>query len=240
MLLKLWPKSCLEALVYKASAAALLSLLSVISFADPLPPSPAGYYNQAAFEQAAAHYAPGGGQLLTDNFADARINLPGVFVSSDIDFDGVDKGAGNGHFLPGAYTETTEKYSATVWTFSQPIYALGGDWNLGVVNTGLQIASQAGVYFMPDTTESGFWGFVSPVPIKSVEISVGDQGHPGNFAQAYTFSDLQVVTAVPEPATLGLWISGAALVLLGSRGAGPRFCSLRAEQPDAAQALRNA
>jgi hypothetical protein len=189
--------------VYKAFFAIFLFLIPLLSPANPLQPLSTEYFSEAQFAQAA------GAQCLS-----------GITASSDIDFDGVDEGVGNGHFISGRWQSMTEKYSVDTWTFSQPVYAFGGTWNFDPVTTGLQIYSAAGLYFLPDGIVSsgrqwtGFWGFVSTVPIESVQISFGDEGHPGNFAQTYTFTNRELVTGAPEPASLPLFSLGAAFVLL--------------------------
>ncbi len=217
----------------KTFTAALLFLLPLLSFGDPFSPSSTGYYNQAQFATAVAQVAPGV-QIVTSDFIAGSPGLPGVSVSSDINFDGYDKGAGEGHFASGAYLDTTEKYSVTVWTFSQPTYAFGGYWNLGAVNAGLEVDAGDARYFMPDgciaplssynwsdkpdwpaTRWSGFWGFVSTVPIQSVEILSGDEGTNSSFEQNYTFTGMEIATAVPEPSTVKMLIFGSALIGIG-------------------------
>ncbi len=212
----------------RAFAAIVLLLAPLLVFGDSAMPSTIGYYDQAQFQHYAEELAPSGVQILTDSFANGEISIPGVSVSSDIDFDGVNKSAGNGHFVFGGYEDFTEKYSVAVWTFSQPVYAFGGMWNLSSINAGLQISSGGGLYFMPDgimpvtntgqawpgAQWSGFWGFISAVPVESVEISFGDDGVPGNFGQSYRFSDMEVASDVPEPANLGLWGLGILLIRL--------------------------
>jgi hypothetical protein len=207
---------------------AALFILPAFCLADPvIAPSASGYYSQGAFEQAIAEYAPAGSSLTLDGFAGGQIQESGVSVSSDINYDGYHVGAGNGHFVPGAYQDVTQKYSTTVWTFSQPVYAFGGAWNLGPVNAGLQVEANGTVYFMPDgavqplssyrtgsapewpsQTWSGFWGFVSSVPIDTISISFGDEGFAGSYAQNYSFSNMETVSAAPEPSALVLIVSG--------------------------------
>ena len=147
-----------------------------------------------------------------------------AFVSSDIDFCGYDAGFGNGHLVSGVYTEFTQKYSLTVWHFDQPIYSFGGVWNLGAVNAGLEIDAGGQRYFLPDglvparslyswnDSWSGFWGFVSSVPVSEVVIRSGDEGWGNSFGQTYELSNLEVASAVPEPGSLLLAVLGIALV----------------------------
>lgn len=217
----------------KALAATFLFLFPWLSFGDAFTPSSTGYYSQAQFASAVAQAAPGT-HILPENFTNGSANLPGVSVSSDIDFNGYDKGAGQGHFTSGAYLDTTEKYSITVWSFNQPIYAFGGNWNLGTVNAGLEINAGGVRYFMPDayvpplssynsndrpdwpTAQwSGFWGFVSTVPIQSVQIFSGDEGTSSSFAQNYTLTGMETATVVPEPSSLGMLSFAAALIGIG-------------------------
>ncbi len=217
----------------KALTATFLLLFPFLSFGDPFTPSSTGYYNQTQFANAVAQAAPGT-HILMGNFANGFCDLPGVSVSSDINFDGYDKGAGAGRFTSGAYLDTAEKYSVTVWSFSQPVYAFGGNWDLGPVNAGLEVNTGDTGYFMPDAYVqplssydwndkpewpaaqwSGFWGFVSTVPIQSVEIFSGDEGTSSSFAQNYTFTGMEIATAVPEPSTVNMLSFCAALIGVG-------------------------
>ncbi len=208
----------------KLVPAFLLLLFHACLFADPLPPVAGAYYDQTQFESAVAPL----GQLSIDNFDQGQIHLSGVSVSSDVPYDGVGVTAGNGHFISGAYAETTSKYSVTTWTFRDPVYAFGGLWNLGPVNAGLQIVSSGGVYFLPDgivplassdpRNWSGFWGFVSYTPIDSVSISAGDEGMPGHFGQSYSLTNMELVTTTPEPSSILLLALGLCGAIAATNG----------------------
>ncbi len=217
----------------KALTASSLLLLPLLAFGNPFTPSTTGYYSQAQFVNAAMQAVPAI-EILTDNFTYGAPSLPGVSVSSDVTFDGYDKGAGQGRFVDGAYLDTTEKYSVTVWSFDQLVYAFGGDWDLGAINAGLEIEAGGIGYFIPDTSVtplssygwnnrpawpasdwSGFWGFVSTVPIYSVEIFSGDEGLSNSFAQSYKFTGMEIATAIPEPSTVSLFGLAAALIGIG-------------------------
>ncbi|MDQ2842348.1 MAG: hypothetical protein M3Y72_15155 [Acidobacteriota bacterium] len=205
---------------------ALLLFVPILASAGPFMPSPSGYYSEAQFDAAVLGAAPSG--VLLSSVGDGTMP-PGLAVSSDIDFDGQQAGAGNGRFASGVYSETTSKYSVTTWTFTQPVYAFGGEWNLGLVNAGLEIDADDEHYFMPDgfvrplysyawnaqpawpaSAWSGFWGFVSTVPIEQVEIRSGDEGTSSSFAQSYRLSSVEIATAVPEPGSLGPICAAAA------------------------------
>jgi hypothetical protein len=197
-------------------------------FGESCIPSVTGYYNQGTFQRQATELAGPGMQFVFDSLENGKISTPGVSVSSDIDFDGVERGAGNGHFSPDGYEDLTEKYSVAVWSFSRPVYAFGGMWNLSSISAGLQIRADNALYFVPDEIVPqpvsrsgwpdkqwyGFWGFVSATPIESIEISFGDLGTPGSFGQSYCFSDMELLAEVPEPGPFALL--GLSVILLGT------------------------
>ncbi|HLH04209.1 MAG TPA: hypothetical protein VKX25_15695 [Bryobacteraceae bacterium] len=210
-----------------------LFALSLPGLAGPVSGS---YYSQAAFQQAIAALGRPV-QVAMDDFSSAQVTLPGVSVSSDINFDGYSLGSGNGHFAAGAYTDSTGKYTETVWHFTQPTYAFAGLWNLGNVNAGLEVDAGGHQYFLPDglvaanslyspqNQWSGFWGFVLTVPVDTVIIRSGDESL-FNGGQSYQLSNLEVGAIMPEPGSVALGLVGLMLIGVGaarrSKKRGPR------------------
>jgi hypothetical protein len=207
--------------VIRFPAALIVVFAAVRCYADPIA---SGYYDQATFRQALKSLERPL-QTQNDDFADGTLHIQAALVSSDIDFYGYDQNAGNGHLVAGAYTEYTQKYSLTVWHFAQPVYSFGGIWNLGAVNAGLEIDAGGQHYFLPDglvparslyswnDSWSGFWGFVSSVPVNDVIIRSGDEGWADSFGQTYELSGLEVSTATPEPGGLLLAVLGIGLMI---------------------------
>ncbi|HEY7211486.1 MAG TPA: PEP-CTERM sorting domain-containing protein [Bryobacteraceae bacterium] len=192
------------------------------------------FYDQAAFTNAI-----GNRTVLSDSFANEMSNIPGVSVSSDIIFNGVHPGDGNGHFAPGMYVDATAHYTVTTWTFSTPIYAFGGDWNMSPVDAGLTVGafdsqgSNIATYNMPDgvvppwssypnppswpqQSFSGFWGFISSRQVSQVRIVFGDEGTPNDYSQSYEFTNLQITeaaaAATPEPQSIALLLMGTGIL----------------------------
>jgi hypothetical protein len=181
------------------------------------------YYDQAAWENAVA----GGGTLLKEDFNTNSVSLAGVSVASYISYNGLY--AGTGHFSGGAWVDSIPKYGYTVWTFSQPIYAFGADFQMDVENgleffSGLNLSMPNATSAYANTTQGrefdGFYGFISTAPITSLMISWGSDGPSCPcYGQSYTMDNLEISTtpvdaAVPEPAML-LPIGGLMLVFIG-------------------------
>lgn len=181
------------------------------------------YYDQAAWERAAGS----GGALSKDNFNTNSLSLPGVSVASYIGYNGLYAGAGQ--FSGGAWVDSIPKYGYTVWTFSQPIYAFGADFQMDVQNgleffSGLNLSMPNAPALYADNVQArqfnGFYGFTSTAPITSLMISWGSDGAAcACYGQSYTMDNLEISTtpvaaAVPEPA-LFLPFGGLVLVVIG-------------------------
>lgn len=169
------------------------------------------YYDQAAWERAVAN----GGALLKDNFNNNAVSLAGVSVASYIGYNGLHAGAGQ--FSGGAWVDNIPKYGFTEWTFSQPIYAFGANFQMDVEDgleffSGLNLSMPNAVApFVDDGQErqfNGFYGFTSTAPITTLIVSWGDDGPPcACYGQSYTMDNLEISTtpvdaAVPEPGML--------------------------------------
>jgi hypothetical protein len=179
------------------------------------------YYDRAAWESAAA-----GGSLLKDNFNSNSVSLSGVSVASYVGYNGLY--SGSGQFAGGAWVDSVPKYGYTVWTFSQPIYAFGADFQMNVLDgleffSGLNLTMPNAVlpYVNNGQTREfgGFYGFISTTPLTSLTLSWGTDGPPcACYGQAYTMDNLEISTtpvdaASPEPSGL-LPVGGLVLVLL--------------------------
>ncbi|HEY7208881.1 MAG TPA: PEP-CTERM sorting domain-containing protein [Bryobacteraceae bacterium] len=190
------------------------------------------FYDHAAFRAAI-----GSRPILTDSFANAKSNIPGVSVSSNFDFDEIHL-PGPGHFVPGKYVDVTEHYLAATWTFATPIYAFGGDWTMDPVQGGLSliIYDLHTEYYIPDgvvppfpspppppdlpvVSFKGFWGLVSSSPFRTVRIVSGDEDRIfASLLQHYEFTDLQITEVVPEPRTLALLLAGLCFLRVCAAG----------------------
>ncbi len=192
------------------------------------------YYNQAAWESTVT----GGGALLKDNFNNNSVSLAGVSVASYIDYHGLS--AGSGQFSDGAWADSIPKYGFTEWTFNQPIYAFGADFQMDIED-GLEFLSGLNLS-MPNAMASygnnaqglhfdGFYGFISTTPLTSLMITWGSNGPQCPcYGQSYTMDNLKISTtpvnaSVPEPSML-LPFGGLMLTLMaGLKRVRPRVSS---------------
>lgn len=114
--------------------------------------------------------------------------------------------------------------NTSTFTFSQPMSALGGNFDLSPVlpfsiggNTGLtfELALVDGTKYIlplgqevPKGLNGGFFGFTSSVPFTSVTILPGSQASPkflAGFGETFTLDNLSLVPAAPEPASFVLF-----------------------------------
>ncbi len=192
------------------------------------------YYDQAAWQNAA-----GDGTLLKDNFNTDSVSLAGVSVASYVGYNGLS--AGGGHFSGGAWVDSVPKYGYTVWTFSQPVYAFGADFQMDVQDgleffSGLNLSMPNAIAPYVDNAQgrefNGFYGFISTTPITTLMLSGGTDGPPcACYGQSYTMDNLEISATpvnatVPEPEML-LPFGGLMLVLVGGwkRGRSAEFFS---------------
>lgn len=199
-----------------------LFALTASGLFSPLFADSVAYYDQAAWESSLAN----GSTLLKDNFNNNAVSLAGVSVASYIGYNGLYAGAGQ--FSGGAWIDSIPKYGYTVWTFSQPVYAFGADFQMDVQDgleffSGLNLSMPNAPAPNADNVQAqqfnGFYGFTSTAPITSLMISWGSDGAPcACYGQSYTMDNLEISTtpvnaAVPEPALL-LPIGGLVLVAM--------------------------
>jgi hypothetical protein len=154
------------------------------------------------------------GQYQTESFDDAQLNLGVSFSSSE-----------PGHFNPalGYYQDVLTSTSAnepfTIWSFSPPMRAYGGDWTLG----GPGGSGNSLLVYIEDTSEfvgaignsygGEFWGFISDAPFTEVKLI----GGTGSHQQIYKLDNM-VYSSVPEPGALCLLGTGVAgLLFLAKR-----------------------
>jgi hypothetical protein len=191
------------------------------------------YYGQAVWENAVTS----GGTLLSDNFNNNSVSLPGVSVASYIGYSGLSAGAGQ--FSGGEWTDSIPKYGFTQWTFGQPIYAFGADFQMNVDNgleffSGVNLSMPNAMRPFVDTLQTrefdGFYGFISSTPITTLTVSWGGDGPPcACYGQSYTMDNLEIATTpvdatVPEPSALLPFGGVVMIVIVGwKRGRIKRF-----------------
>jgi hypothetical protein len=161
--------------------------------------------------------------------------MAGVSVASYVSYNGLY--AGSGQFNNGVWVDNISKYGYTVWRFSQPVYAFGADFTMGVQD-GLEFFSGLNLT-MPNALLpyercvgtrqfAGFYGFISATPLAELTISWGTDGPPcACYGQSYNMDNLEISMtppadpAVPEPS--GLLPFGALAITLACVRRGNSF-----------------
>lgn len=126
-----------------------------------------------------------------------------------------------GQVANGVWMDNLSKYGTTTFTFGDPIYGFGGDFD---------IAESNGLYFGGignvgggSSDDGGFIGIISNQPMSSLLISWGTAGNNVDyFSNSYTLTNLEVgVSPIPEPDFR--WVFAGLTALLISRIAYRRF-----------------
>jgi hypothetical protein len=154
-----------------------------------------------------------GGPFLTEDFNDSMLNSGVSFTSSE----SAQINPALGHFQD-VLTSTSNNEPTTVWSFSPPIAAYGGNWTLGGPggsgNSLLVYIEDSNFYVgaIGNSYDGGFWGFISDTPFTSVRLI----GSTGQNQQNYKLDDM-VYAPVPEPASLCLYGAGLVGIFLAVR-----------------------
>jgi len=146
------------------------------------------------------------GSFTTETFDDSLLNS-GFNVYSQSG-GGVSGGLFNDAVFEGSFVEDT------IWNFSNPILAFGGNWDLSLnlPGTGLQFGLHGpsdtfGVPGRPDianTYTGGFWGILADTPFDTVQTFSAGLG-----SEHYSLDNLVYSkTQIPEPNSLLLLILG--------------------------------
>ena len=112
------------------------------------------------------------------------------------------------------FEELANSVATTVWNFSQPIIAFGGNWDLAGParpGTGLAIEikindASTRIGIIPSSYEGGFWGFVAGEGESA--FSTAEVLRPGTTGSELYHLDDMVFAPVPLPAAIWLLVSG--------------------------------
>ena len=118
--------------------------------------------------------------------------------------------------------DETSSPASTTFSFSNEIWAFGGDWDLanpsgpgsGIIVTvdGFQLATE-----IPNSIAGTFWGFVSDTKFTNIVLTEGTQA-ASQPAAVENYDLDNVVFAIPEPASLAIFGIGlAGLGFVGRR-----------------------
>jgi hypothetical protein len=97
----------------------------------------------------------------------------------------------------------------TVWSFSSPFIAFGGDWDLSPAGpgTGLEISIDGQIQnvIIPNSYDGGFWGFIADSAFSTVELL---KPSAVSGSELYHLDNMVFATVVPLPAAIWLLVSG--------------------------------
>lgn len=182
------------------------------------------YDNRAAWEVA----LPTGSNIFLEDFDDKFMKKPEL-VSYTV-FEGSFTqefqsknliSADDSTFNTQAFKELADGAGTTVWNFSSPSIAFGGNWDLAGPagpGTGLAIKINGVIqtFEIASTYDGGFWGFVAgeeDPAFLTVELLRPDSA-AGVESELYHLDDMVVASVVPLPAAI--WLLGSGFIgLLG-------------------------
>jgi hypothetical protein len=182
---------------------------------------------QVFSQNLAGWQAAAGAPVLTEDFNDAAL-IPELSITFGSDLPGSISG---GLYNDRANDSLAEQATKPLFTFNDPlgVSAFGADWNLGPNDPGTGI--RLFITFVDTSTDStvlilnpdplntgfvGFFGIVSDTAIRSIRFDEGTQ--QVNLFETFNMDNAQLVSAVPIPAALPLFLSAiAALGFLGRR-----------------------
>lgn len=183
---------------------AATALLAGVSASNPASASVTTYNDYGAWAAAV------GGTIVQEDFTGAGLTAPGLTVTTDngqITHTSVTfTDAWRDQVVPGGAT--------TTWSFSSPIFAFGGFWDLQSVSVGgpgtgidLYLNGTTNVASIDNSLAGTFFGFVSDTPFTSVQERAGQIVAS---AETYEVSPIVFAGAVPEPSTWAMLILGFA------------------------------
>lgn len=169
----------------------------------------------------AAWQAAAGGPVVTETFDDA-ILVPELSITFGSQLPGEITG---GVYHDRANDDNVAQVTKPLLTFSGlGASAFGADWDLGPNDPGTGItlfvtfadlSTQAIATEIPETFMDEFFGIVSDMAIRSIRL---DEGTQGGLFETFDMDNARIVSAVPIPAALPLFLSAiAALGFLGRR-----------------------
>lgn len=118
-----------------------------------------------------------------EDFGDATLNT-GVSYAS---------GTGFASISGGEFHDLIDNPNVTTWSFATPIYAFGGNWDLGIPGgpgTGIKVlinGSWVEIGDIPNGYTGQFWGFVSTEPFTMVRL---EETNPSIGIETYDFDNL--------------------------------------------------
>jgi hypothetical protein len=180
------------------------------------------------------------GPILNEDFTDGVL-IPELSITFGHSPGNSDNAALDGFIAGGEYTDRVDDNNAPfgladatppILTFNGlGVTAFGGDWDLGPNTPGTGIKLH--ITFVDDSTLDlateilnpasnvgfvGFFGIVSDMAIKSIRLDEATEQQFGQAFETFQFDNAQLVSAVPIPAALPLFLSAiAALGFFGRR-----------------------
>lgn len=179
---------------YLKTLAVVASLAAASAAHAVVAPSFTVYTDQASWEAAVA-----GMKIGVEDFNDSTI-VPGLSINGAFANPVISGGVLNDFATPLDYTD---------YVFAKPIFAFGGNWNLGPQAAGSGLDLYVGNTFVGSIDSSyggGFFGFVSTGPLRAaVSVVMGTQNDIGEH---YTVDNVRFAAPVPEPETYAMFVAG--------------------------------
>lgn len=199
------------------------------------------YYNQAAWQAAmnqqsanpltsisfassewssSVQYSPSFTGLLSQSTTAASNGMT-VSIDSGFSAPGWASFSSLGQVFNGMWVDNLSKYGATTFSFGDPIYGFGADFDIAHPN-GLYFGGVGDVGSCSSAYD-GFIGIISDQPLDSLLISWGSAGNCLDcFSNSYTLTNLEVgMLPIPEPDFR--WGFGGFTLLVISRLLYPRL-----------------
>ena len=173
------------------------------------------YESRVAWENA----LPSGSAIITEDFDD-EIMAPGL--ASYTTADGTSSIFRDFNLIPSTASEPTfngtqvfeelvNGVDDTIWSFSSPFIAFGGNWDLftpGGPGTGIQISIDGQIQnnvLIPNSHTGEFWGFVADSAFLEVRLL---KRTAVSGVEQYHLDDMVYANVVPLPAAAWFFVSG--------------------------------